>query len=438
MFNRKIESYIENYLKSDSESILCIDGARQVGKSYIIRYLCKKHYKNYVEINMIDDFNGTKTFADVKNIDEFYLQLSISYGNKLHNRNDTIIFIDEIQIYPHLITMLKALRYDNRYRYICSGSLLGIALKKAISIPMGSIIEKEMYPMDFEEFLWATGAGTDYINYLKDCFKNKKELSDSLHKKTLELFKTYLYVGGLPDAVKAYVETKNVYNIRKVQNDTYKYYSDDASKYDKENSLKIKRIYEYVPSNIENKVKRIQFSKIEDDKNSKFKKYENEFDYLICSGITLDVKGIADPRFPLIQSSQKNLIKLYMNDVGIFTSILYGNNINAILKDEVKVNLGAVYETVVAQELKAHGHKLFYYDRRKVGKVDYLIDDYDTLSVLPLEIKSCRGDYSFSALKKLMNTKDSNIKKGYVLSNKKEVKEKDNVYYMPIYFIMFL
>ena len=438
MFNRKIESYIENYLKSDSESILCIDGARQVGKSYIIRYLCKKHYKNYVEINMIDDFNGTKTFADVKNIDEFYLQLSISYGNKLHNRNDTIIFIDEIQIYPHLITMLKALRYDNRYRYICSGSLLGIALKKAISIPMGSIIEKEMYPMDFEEFLWATGAGTDYINYLKDCFKNKKELSDSLHKKTLELFKTYLYVGGLPDAVKAYVETKNVYNIRKVQNDTYKYYSDDATKYDKENNLKIRRIYEYVPSNIENKVKRIQFSKIEDNKNSKFKKYENEFNYLICSGIVLDVKSISDPRFPLIQSSQKNLIKLYMNDVGIFTSILYGSNINVILKDESKINLGAVYETVVAQELKAHGHKLFYYDRRKVGVVDYLIDDYDTLSVLPLEIKSGRGEYEFSALKKLMDIKDSNIKKGYVLSNKKEVGEKDDIYYMPIYFVMFL
>lgn len=137
MFNRKIESYIENYLKSDSESILCIDGARQVGKSYIIRYLCKKHYKNYVEINMIDDFNGTKTFADVKNIDEFYLQLSISYGNKLHNRNDTIIFIDEIQIYPHLITMLKVLRYDNRYRYICSGSLLRIALKKSNLNPNG-------------------------------------------------------------------------------------------------------------------------------------------------------------------------------------------------------------------------------------------------------------------------------------------------------------
>ena len=438
MFNRKIEKYIEDYLESDNESILCIDGARQIGKSYIIRYLCQKHYENYIEINMIDDFNGTKIFADVKNINDFYLQLSVIYGKKLHDRTDTIIFIDEIQIYPHLITMLKALRYDNRYRYICSGSLLGIALKKAISIPLGSIIEKEMYPMDFEEFLWATGAGRDYVNYLRDCFKNKIELSDSLHKKTLDLFKTYLYVGGLPDAVKAYVETKNVYNIRTVQNNTYKYYCEDASKYDKENSLKTRRIYEYLSSNIENKVKRIQFSKIENDTNSKFKKYENEFDYLICSGITLDVKGISEPRFPLIQSAQKNLIKLYLNDVGILTCILYGNNINAILKDEEKVNLGAVYENVVAQELKAHGHKLFYYDRRKVGEVDYLIDDYDTLSVVPIEVKSCRGSYEFSALKKLMDIKDSNIKKGYVFSNKKEIKEKGNIYYLPIYFIMFL
>ena len=180
----------------------------------------------------------------------------------------------------------------------------------------------------------------------------------------------------------------------------HKYYREDTGKYDEQNRLVIQKMYDYIPSNIENKVKRIQFTKIENQPNARFKNYEHEFEYLISSGIVLPVSAITEPSFPLIQSSKKNLIKLYMNDVGIFTNILYSYNVNAILKDEVKVNLGAVYETVVTQELKAHGHNLYYYDRRKVGEVGYLIDDYSTLSVIPIEIKSGRDGYEFSALKR--------------------------------------
>ena len=150
MFYRKISEYIENYLSSSDERVLCIDGARQVGKSFIIRYLCQKHFENYIELNMVDDYNGDQLFSNVRTKDDFYLQVSIMFGDKMGDRDNTIIFIDEIQVYPHLLTLLKSLRYDNRFRYICSGSLLGVTLKKTFSIPMGSIIEKEMYPMDFE------------------------------------------------------------------------------------------------------------------------------------------------------------------------------------------------------------------------------------------------------------------------------------------------
>lgn len=438
MFKRKIESYLETYLNSDEERILCIDGARQIGKSYIIRALAKKYYTNYVEVNMIDDCAGDRLFADVKNKDEFYLQLSILHGDKLKDRENTIVFLDEIQVYPHLLTMLKSLRYDNRFKYICSGSLLGVTLHKTTSIPMGSILEKEMYPMDFEEFLWACGVGNEFISYMKQCYEIKESLNESMHNKILNLFKTYLYVGGLPDAIKAYVETKNVYNIREVQTLTHKYYREDAGKYDEDNRLVIQKMYDYIPSNIENKVKRIQFTKIENQPNARFKNYEHEFEYLISSGIALPVSAIAKPSFPLIQSSKKNLIKLYMNDVGLFTNILYSYNVNAILKDEVKVNLGAVYETVVTQELKAHGHNLYYYDRRKVGEVDYLIDDYSTLSVIPIEIKSGRDGYEFSALKKVIAAQENRIQKGYVFSNDRVVKEEKNIVYMPIYYIMFV
>ena len=193
-----------------------------------------------------------------------------------------------------------------------------------------------------------------------------------------------------------------------------------------------------LPTNIENKVKRIQYKKIENIEDVRYTKYNDEFEYLISSGIALACKAVSEPRFPLIQSSSKNLIKLYMNDVGLLTNILYKNNINAILDDKTGVNLGAVYETVVAEELKAHEHQLYYYDRKKVGEVDYLIDDYDSLNVLPLEIKSGKDYKNFRALPKILEDNNYKITKGYVLYNEREIKTDGKITYCPIYYIMFL
>lgn len=387
---------------------------------------------------MADDKVGDKLFANVKTIDSFYIELSVFAGDKLKDRDNTIIFIDEIQEYPELLTLLKPLSKDNKYKYICSGSELGIAFSKTTLTPMGSIIEKKMYPMDFEEFLIANSVGELVINHLKDCYLKRIELEESLHNKILYLFKTYLYVGGMPDAVKTFVETKNVTKIREIQKDIINFYSEDASKYDKQNKLVIKRIYDMIPSNIENKVKRVQFKKIENKDDVRYTKYVNEFEYLIFSGISLATIAVTEPKFPLIQSSCKNLIKLYMNDVGLLTNLLYKNNINAILNDSTGVNLGAVYETVIAQELKCHDHDLYYYDRKKIGEVDYLIDDYNSLNVLPIEIKSGKDYKSFKALPKILMDKNYKMTKGYVLSNEREIKTVDKITYYPIYFIMFI
>ena len=438
MFYRKISKTINNYLENDYAKILCVDGARKVGKSFIIRQCASKKFKNYIEINMADDKNGDKLFESVGTINDFYLQVSVIAGNKLGSFDDTIIFIDEIQEYPRLLTLLKPLKADNRFKYICSGSQLGIALSNTELIPIGSFEEVKMYPMDFEEFLLANSVGSDVISYMKDSYINKRSLENNLHNKILYLFKTYLYVGGMPEAVKEYVETKNVFEIRKTQSDIYKYYGDDASKYDKENRLKIKMIYDLVPSNIENKVKRLQFKMIEKIDDARYQRYINEFDYLISSGIVLDNRAISEPKFPLLQSSCKNLLKLYMNDVGLLTNCLYKNNINAILNNQTGVNLGAVYETVVAQELKCHGHSLYYYDRKKVGEVDYLIDDYDNLSVLPIEVKSGQDERNFRALPKLINNENYKIKHGIVLSNNRDVMIENKIIYMPIYYAMFI
>lgn len=434
---RKISKYIEDYLTHDYNKILCIDGARQVGKTYIIRELCKKYFKNFIELNMANDKVGDKIFANVGTISEFYIQVSALAGEKMDTKENTIIFIDEIQEYPQLLTLLKPLNDDNKYRYICSGSSLGISLSNTTLIPMGSIVEKKMYPMDFEEFLLANSFGEIALNYLKECFINKKSPELSIHNKVLNLFKMYLIVGGMPEAIKIFVESKNIFRVKEAQQNIQNYYGADASKYDKEHKLKIKRIYDMVPSNIENKVKRIQYKKIENIDDVRYTKYIDEFDYLISSGIVLDTKAITEPKFPLIQSSSKNLIKLYMNDVGIFTNVLYQTNINAVLEDK-GVNLGAVYETVVAQELICHNHKLYYYDRKKIGEVDYLIDDYNNLSVVPIEVKFGKDYMNFKALTKIIDEPNYRINYGYVLNNDSEIKQIDKIIYMPIYFIMFL
>ena len=438
MFYRKIEDKLKEYYNDVEAKIIVVNGARQIGKSFIIRETAKKHFLNYIEINLKSDFDGDKIFEKVRKTKDFYLQLSALYGNNLGTLKDTIIFLDEIQVYPHLLTMLKDLKLENRYRYIASGSLLGITLRHTF-IPMGSINEIKMYPMDFEEFLYANNVGKDVVSYLKECFINVESVSDGIHQVIIEKFKEYLISGGLPDSVKEMVLSKNILKVRENQNLTFGYYKDDASQYDNEHSLKIKRIYDMMPSYMLNKVKRIQFKQIENKEDSNLNKYKDEFDYLINSGCAIGVKAVSNPVFPLIASSSKNLIKLYFNDVGILSNILYKHNILAVMGNENAVNLGSVYETVAAMELIAHGHEIYYFDSKKVGEVDFLINDYDNLSILPIEIKSGKNVYEYRAIPKLVN-KSGNYKlsKGYVLTNNNVCCKNDDLYIFPIYMLMFI
>lgn len=438
MLYRKIASVIEEHLRSDSDRILLVDGARQVGKMYIIRYLGKKLFPNFIELNMVEDSIGDQLFLNTKTVEDFYLQVSMLSGDKMGKKEDTLIFLDEIQAYPHLLTLLKFLRQDNRYTYIASGSLLGVTLSETTSIPMGSIRKIRMFPLDFEEFLYANGMNETVIQALRQKFENMETLEEPMHNKMMDLFRKYLLAGGMPDAVNAYIQEKNIFMVREIQREIHDYYAADASKYDEERRLKIRRIYDLIPSNLENKKKRVVAQRIENKKGKTFADYEDEFEYLISAGIALAVQAISTPVFPLIESSGKNLLKLYLNDVGILSAILYGTNIRAILDDVKSINLGSVYESVVASELAAHGHRLFYYDNRSRGEVDYLIDDYDSLSVVPIEVKSGKDYTVYSALNTFVKNEDYHITKAYVLSNTREIKTKGKIIYIPIYFVMFL
>ena len=438
MFYRKIEPYLEDYLNNRKDKTLLIDGARQIGKSFIIRYIGQKLFKNYIEINLMEDFTGARLFADVLTSEHFYLQLSIAAKGKLGDSSDTLVFLDEIQVYPHLMTMLKFLNQDGRFRYIASGSMLGIALKKTASIPMGSIETKRMCPMDFEEFLLAVGIGAEAIEKIRESFVREKSLPESTHKRLLELFRYYLITGGLPDAVKAFTEQQNVPLIRNVQSETHTFYAEDASQYSKENRLHIREIYDSIPTLMGNRKKRIVANKIEDKKGKTFDYYRNDFEYLTASGITHEVRAVSTPVFPLVQNSDKNLIKLYLNDPGILSSLLYGNNIQAILDDRGSVNLGSIYETAAAAELAAHGFQLYYYDNRKKGEVDFLIDSYQDLSVIPLEIKSGKDYTIHASLDRFLTNADYKVNRAYVFSNDGEIRREGKIIYCPIYMIMFL
>lgn len=438
MFYRKVSKQILQYFNDVNDPILLIDGARQVGKTYIIRKLGKENYKNFIEINLANDYVGNKFFSSIKTIDQFYNQLSAFYGNKLGDSKNTLIFLDEIQVYPDLLTLLKPLKDDGKFRYICSGSQLGVSLRRTSLIPIGSITKVRMYPLDFEEFLLANGITSDVITLLRNSFSVLSPQLDAMHNYFLGLFKMYLIVGGLPAAVKNYVEEKNIAKVRQTQNQIMNFYGEDASQYDEQNRLKIKGIYNAMASTLENKVKRIQIKNIEDKKYAKFENYADEFEYLISSGIALECRAISEPKFPLMQSQEKNLLKLYYNDVGVLTNLLYKNNINPILNTQSGVNLGSVYETAVAQELLAHHEKIFYFDRRKLGEVDFLIDDYDNLCPLPIEVKSGRDFQNYKAMPKMLENINYKMVKGIVLSNERQVFMKGKILHLPIYYVMFL
>ena len=367
MLYRKITKRIEEYLRSDSSRMLMVDGARQIGKSFIIRHVGERMFPNFIEVNMEEDKLGERIFAEVRTTKDFYMALSVVAGDKMKERDNTLVFIDEIQAYDHLLTLVKFLMQERRFTYIASGSLLGVTLRKTQSVPMGSLDVEHMYPMDFEEFLIANNVGAMAIDAMRESFNKNEGLSDAMHNKMMDLFKKYLIVGGLPKAVSTFVETRNIMEIRSVQTEVHDLYEVDCTKYEEEHNrrLKIRRIYEMVPSNLENKKKRVVIKDIENKSWKRTDNYLEEFDYLISAGVTLEVKAISKPSYPLIENSGKNLLKLYLNDVGILSAIYYRNNIKAIMDDIRSINLGSVYETVVAQELKAHGYGLYYYDNKK-------------------------------------------------------------------------
>lgn len=432
MLERKISRYIEHFYEVNKGALL-LSGARQIGKTYSVRRFAEKKFKSFIEINFVDNPDAVGIFSNAKNSSDILLRLS-AFVNQPLIKGETLIFFDEVQLCPEIVTAIKFLVDDGRYRYIMSGSLLGVELNNLRSVPVGYMEFKEMYPLDLEEFMWAVGVNEDVIDSLKKSWEEKKYVDDFVHKKMMDVFRLYLIVGGMPAAVMSYKENNNLQDVMASQREIISLYKKDISQYDEKRSLKIKEVFDLIPSELNSKSKRFFIKDI--NTKARAEMYENEFLWLKNAGVAIPVFNVDEPKLPLKLASSRNLFKLFSNDVGLL-ACQYSDGIQLkILTGDDAINHGSVYENVVAQELLAHGFdELYYYNSKKMGELDFILE-YDG-NVFPVEVKSGKDYSRHRALNNILTCPEYDIPQAVVLCNN-NFEVKDNVIYVPIYMMMFL
>ena len=432
MLQRKITKRIEEFYKNKPKKALMIIGARQVGKSYIIEEFAKSNYKSVIKVDFIENSDYISLFASAESAEDILLRLSALFGDRMIP-GQTIIFFDEVQECKELITQIKYLVQDGTYDYILSGSLLGTIFKDLVSAPVGYMDIYKMYPLDFEEFALANGVGMKVIDALRKSFDGEMPVDGFIHERMIALFELYLIVGGMPAAVSAYLETKNLRRVADEQNAIIRLYKRDISKYDEKDRLYLNEIFDLIPSELNAKNKRFILKNL--NEKARFDKYYDSFLWLKNAGVALPANVVDEPTVPLTLSKSQNLFKLFSNDVGLLAA-QYGNEIQLkILQHETTMNFGAIYENVAAEELTAHGYKLYYYNSKKFGELDYVIEENG--QVLPIEIKSGKDYYRHNAMDHVLNLIDYGISEGYVFCNG-NVETIGKVTYFPIYMLMFL
>ena len=460
MLKRKIDNYLTQW-KNNRKNALIVYGARQIGKSYSIRKFIrnKENFDKYIEINFAERTNLIDTFATIEDSNQLLVRLSAIEGQKMVPYK-TIIFFDEIQlIYTRrkelkengtlspktqdILTAMKALVEDGRYRFILSGSLLGILINDVVLNPTGYVDEYKMYPLDFEEFLWAKNVGQESIEYVKNCFINKEVVDEEINSLFHAYFKEYVLLGGMPEAVKIFKETLNLHLVDVAQQNIIKYYNKDITTYisDEGKRLRVREIFKAIPSELNSRNKRYMSTHVVDINYLKRNSLDDEFLWLTNAGVAIPTYNVTEAILPLHLASERKTMKLFMSDIGLLDSQLLSTGIRQkIIDNEKVINYGAPYENVVAQELVAHGfdEELFYYNSKKHGEVDFIVE-YNN-DVLPIEIKSGKADdsklYNHSALNNLIDIYKMN--ESYVFGDGNFIKENENIYQFPIYMIDFL
>lgn len=433
MLYRKNEDKIRAFLTGKSNMALLVTGARQTGKTFSIRKVGKECFKNFVEINFINQPEMLEIFSGFKSAADILLKLSALFGDKLV-KGKTLIFFDEVQECKEIVTAIKFLVDEGSYKYVLSGSLLGVELKDIKSVPVGYMSIMNMYPLDFEEFALAIGVGKDVISSLRDCFLQKTMVDDFIHSRMMELVKLYLIIGGMPAVVQKYLDTKKLNIVSDYQNNIINLYKKDISRYDPGHKLLLDEIFNLIPSELNAKNKRFIVKNLNENKN--FIRHENSFLWLKDAGVALPVYNVEEPRLPLLLSKQRNLFKLFLNDVGLLACQYARDFQIRILSDNLNVNFGSVFENFVAQELNAHGFEyLFYFNSKRQGELDFVIEYKN--SVLPLEVKSGKDYRRHNALSNVLSTDEYQIDNAIVFCAD-NVSVDGKITYLPVYMTMFL
>lgn len=434
MIIRKAYQFLREFFTNEKRALL-VTGARQVGKTFAVRKIGKEVFEQVVEINFIEQPDAVELFSHPKSAEEILMRISAFTSKKLVP-GKTLIFFDEVQECDEMVTAIKFLVDEGSYRYVMSGSLLGVELKDLRSVPVGYMGELEMYPIDLEEFAKAVGIADEVLEHLKNCYEGQKPVDEFIHKRMVELVRLYMIVGGMPAVVQKYLDTNNLRNVLNGQRDIIRTYKRDITKYEKEHKLQIEEIYNLIPSELNAKNKRFILKEL--GEKARFARYESGFLWLKDAGVVLPTYNVEAPTMPLLLNKQRNLFKLFLNDVGLLAA-MYGGDIQVRLLNNLNVNYGAAFENLVAQELYAHGfaidHDLFYFNSKKQGELDFVVEYQG--EVLPIEVKSGKDYERHRALSNIMDNEEYSIPKSFVFCQE-NTQIKGRLVYLPIYMIMFL
>lgn len=432
MLARRAYGKLQNWKQQEHKKALCILGARQIGKTTLIRKFAQDNYEVFLEINFILDAKAEQIFAGALDVDTIITGLT-AYSRQQLIPGKTLIFFDEIQVCPAVRTAIKFLVEDGRFDYIESGSLLGVNCQEVKSYPVGFEEIYNMYPMDFEEFLWANKVQQETIDYLRSCWEQKNRVNNAVHEVMLKLFYTYIVVGGMPAVVQSYVNNHDIAAVIKEQNTILELYRLDISKYTKDSDkLKVKAIFDSIPSQLNNKNRRFILTDI--DKNGRQLRYQKSFLWLDAAGVALPCYNVTEPQPPLQLNAKHNLFKLYMGDVGLLCAACMDNLQFDLLQGNIDINLGSILENAIAQSLKGNGLSLYYFDSKKYGELDFVLQN--GMSIDLLEIKSGNDFKKHRAMDNVSSISAWSFKNKYIFC-KGNVEVDDSCVYYPLYMIMF-
>lgn len=439
MLNRKIFTKLEQWFESGNRKAAFLDGARQVGKTTAVRELARRHFDSFVEVNFIRTPVAKQAFDGDLDTKTIVRNLSVM-GFGPFVKGSTLVFFDEIQECPNARTAIKFLVEEGEYRFVESGSLLGVNYKGGgdgseivSSYPVGFETKMNVYPLDFEEFLWACGVTDDVIRVLRECYRKLAPVPQFVHERIMGYFRQYLIVGGMPEAVQTFVTEEDFGRVEAVHRDIVTSYRDDISKYAGRDKVLAKRVFDAIPSQLAKQDKRFVLAELE--KGASRRKYEDPTQWLIDAGDAYYSFNTTNFELPFSSYENRKLYKLYMVDTGLLSHMTLKGLQFKVLSGDISVNEGALAENYVATELSSKGIGLHYYDRKSKQELDFIFEDDGAITVL--EVKSGAAYKRHASLDAALLNFPDRIGRAIVLSGN-NVEESEGIIYLPFYMTMFL